>query len=263
MKLPALCTAMIGALIHAQAMALTAPAEKYIWANAPVVGGGFVSGIVTNPKFPVIYCRTDIGGAYRRDKSRGRWISISDWIDAEHWNYMGTESLALDAHDGNRVYIAAGMYTNEWAGNGAILASRNQGSTWQITPLAFKLGGNENGRNNGERLAVAVPMTETCFTWEHGTMGSGKVLTLPRIGIQSMLSQLSRVLRVRASSTSCLMPRAAPTGNQPRLFTRPLLINRRLSFRAWTWVKAGARLPALRQDSFHTGRHGTAIAISI
>ena len=37
---------------------------------------------------------------------------------------------------------------------GAILRSTDRGATFQRTPLPFKFGGNEQGRGNGERLAV-------------------------------------------------------------------------------------------------------------
>jgi photosystem II stability/assembly factor-like uncharacterized protein len=129
--------------------------EPYTWANVPILGGGFVSGIITHPtERGLIYARTDIGGAYRWDESIKRWIPLTDWTTIETWNYTGIESLAVDPKDPERVYIAAGTYTNDWAGNGAILRSRDRGKTWEMTDLPFKNGGNEDGRNAGERLAV-------------------------------------------------------------------------------------------------------------
>src|SRR5690606_25615592 len=53
-----------------------------------------------------------------------------------------------------RVYLAAGTYTHERAGNGAILRSADRGATFQRSDLPFKLGANELARGNGERLAV-------------------------------------------------------------------------------------------------------------
>jgi hypothetical protein len=73
----------------------------------------------------------------------------------EQWGYTGVVSLATDAVDPDRVYVAAGTYTNDWdPNNGAILRSRDRGATWRVTPLPFKLGGNMPGRGMGERLAV-------------------------------------------------------------------------------------------------------------
>src|SRR5574337_486996 len=67
---------------------------------------------------------------------------------------MGIESLALDPADPQRLYLAAGTYTTSQAGDAAILRSHDQGRHFERTDLPFKLGGNELGRGNGERLAV-------------------------------------------------------------------------------------------------------------
>ncbi|MBX6767902.1 MAG: xyloglucanase, partial [Actinomadura rubrobrunea] len=133
-----------------------AAAETYTWRNARIAGGGFVPGIVFSRKERnLIYARTDIGGAYRWDQSSRRWIPLLDWVGWDRWGYNGVVSLAADPVDADRVYVAAGMYTNGWdPNNGAILRSSDRGETWQVTPLPFKLGGNMPGRGMGERLAV-------------------------------------------------------------------------------------------------------------
>jgi photosystem II stability/assembly factor-like uncharacterized protein len=129
--------------------------EPYVWRNVEIVGGGFISGIVFSPKQPnLIYARTDIGGAYRWNPSARRWMPLTDWVGQPESNLLGIESLAPDPSDARRVYAAAGTYTQSWAGNGAILRSSDQGRTWQRTDMPFKMGGNEDGRSIGERLAV-------------------------------------------------------------------------------------------------------------
>ncbi|MET9883306.1 RICIN domain-containing protein [Streptomyces sp. NPDC006430] len=128
---------------------------RYTWHNAQIVGGGFVTGLVFNPaRKDLLYARTDIGGAYRWDATAAQWTSLTDWIGGSDWNLLGIESLATDPVDPNRLYLASGTYTNDWAGNGAILRSTDQGKTFQRTDLPFKLGGNEDGRSMGERLVV-------------------------------------------------------------------------------------------------------------
>ncbi|AWZ03994.1 carbohydrate-binding protein [Streptomyces sp. ICC1] len=139
---------------------------RYTWHNAQIVGGGFVTGLVFNPaRKDLLYARTDIGGAYRWDATAARWTSLTDWIGGADWNLLGIESLATDPVDPNRLYLASGTYTNDWAGNGAILRSRDQGRTFQRTDLPFKLGGNEDGRSMGERLVVDPS--------DHGTLYLG------------------------------------------------------------------------------------------
>ncbi|HXR46459.1 MAG TPA: xyloglucanase [Candidatus Limnocylindrales bacterium] len=128
------------------------PAESYSWHNVAIGGGGFVTGIVFHPRQKgLIYARTDVGGAYRWDDTTQRWIPLTDWIGPADVNFTGIESLAVDPSDPNRVYLAAGTYTR---GQAAILRSDDQGRTFQRAEVPFKMGANEIGRFNGERLAV-------------------------------------------------------------------------------------------------------------
>ncbi|WP_051963086.1 Ig-like domain-containing protein [Deinococcus misasensis] len=139
--------------------------QKYRWQNVEIVGGGFVPGIIFNPKEKdLIYARTDIGGAYRWDKTTNRWIQLLNWVGADDWGLSGVDSLATDPVDPNRVYLAVGTYTNDWdPNNGAILRSSDRGQTWQKTDLPFKVGGNMPGRGMGERLAIDPNKNSTLY----------------------------------------------------------------------------------------------------
>ena len=136
------------------------PAQKaaqvpYTWKNVQIVGGGFVDGVIFHPTAAdVRYARTDMGGAYRWDAAARRWQPILDWVPYKDLNLMGVESIAVDPSDPSRVYLACGTYTNPPTPNGAILRSNDRGRTFQRTDLPFKFGGNEDGRGNGERMAV-------------------------------------------------------------------------------------------------------------
>jgi xyloglucan-specific exo-beta-1,4-glucanase len=143
-------------LATAPAPAAGTPADAYNWRNVEIAGGGYVPGIIFNRKQPdLVYARTDIGGAYRWNAGTGRWVPLLDWVGWDHWGWNGVVSLASDPVDPNKVYAAAGMYTNSFdPNNGAILRSGDKGATWQASPLPFKLGGNMPGRGMGERLAV-------------------------------------------------------------------------------------------------------------
>lgn len=147
----------LGALALAGASALAAPPADmpYAWKPVAIVGGGFVDGIAFHPGVPgLAYARTDMGGAYRRDTATGPWQPLLDHLPLADVNLMGVESLAVDPHDPDAVYLACGTYTAATVPNGAVLRSRDRGRSWQRTALPFKLGGNEGGRGNGERLAV-------------------------------------------------------------------------------------------------------------
>lgn len=148
---------LLGALLLAGAHALAAPPADvpYHWRPVAIVGGGFVDGLAFQPAVPgLMYARTDMGGAYRRDTATGRWQPLLDHLPLVDVNLMGVESLAVDPHDPDALYLACGTYTNPAVPNGAVLRSSDRGRSWQRTDLPFKLGGNEGGRGNGERLAV-------------------------------------------------------------------------------------------------------------
>ncbi|HEV8247940.1 MAG TPA: hypothetical protein VGP93_19330, partial [Polyangiaceae bacterium] len=127
----------------------------YAWKGVAMLGGGFVTGIIFGPvKAGLVYARTDVGGAYRMNPDDGSWIALTDEFGRADSNYQGIESIAPDPIDANKVYLAVGTYTQAWAGPGAILRSNDQGKTFQVTTMSIKMGGNEDGRSNGERLGV-------------------------------------------------------------------------------------------------------------
>jgi photosystem II stability/assembly factor-like uncharacterized protein len=123
--------------------------QPYVWKSVTVVAGGFIPGIVYSTRQQgLMYCRCDIGSAYKSDNGGKTWIPLTDWNGVS--NYQGTESIAADPVDANRVYIAAGM----GPGPAAIMRSMDQGKTFQVVPIPVTMGGNSNGRGVGERLAV-------------------------------------------------------------------------------------------------------------
>ncbi len=145
----------VGVSLNSNA-ASNATAESYTWQNAQIGGGGYVVNVIfNNTEQDLIYARTDMGGAYRYNPTTEKWIPLTDMIGFDDWNNLGCDSLATDPVDTNRVYIAAGTYTNEWtSSNGCILRSTDKGDTWEVTELPFKMGANMLGRSMGERLTV-------------------------------------------------------------------------------------------------------------
>jgi photosystem II stability/assembly factor-like uncharacterized protein len=134
-----------------------APAIPYAWRNVVIGGGGFEPNIVFSPvEKGLAYLRTDMGGAYRWNPVSQRWIPLEDAL-AES-SYFGIESIAPDPRDSNTVYLAAGMYHG---GPAAILRSSDRGASWSVFPTPFKMGGNEDGRGLGERLAIDPKRTST------------------------------------------------------------------------------------------------------
>lgn len=151
-----------------------APVTPSGWRNVRIGGGGYVTGVVYHPTKPgVLYARTDMGGLYRYDAERSEWIQLLDWIGRTHAHHYGILSVALDPQDANKVYAMAGTNTDpSWAGQGALLRSKDAGQTWEqidLTGAAVSglagvwVGGNEEGRGAGERLVVDPNLGTTLF----------------------------------------------------------------------------------------------------
>ena len=143
----------------------------YVWKNAPIGGGGFVTGIITHQTSGDRYCRTDIGGAYRWDAANNKWIQLLDWLSESESGFYGVESMALDPQNPNNVYMLCGI---DYISNGrtAILKSTDKGNTFTYTDVTakFKTHGNGGGRSNGERLAVDPKNSNILFC---GTRSNG------------------------------------------------------------------------------------------
>ena len=71
-----------------------------------------------------------------------------DWIQGI--DFTGIESFAVDPADSNR-FILPQEFIHKACMD---IESDDQGRNWKQTEVPFKMGGNESGRFNGERLAV-------------------------------------------------------------------------------------------------------------
>lgn len=186
-KFPLLLALLGAALTCAPAIA-QAPATPYRWTNVKVGAGGYAPGIVFSPaERGLAYLRTDMGGAYRWDDRAKRWLPLQDANATS--SFMGIESIAPDPRDPNVVYVAAGINAGQPA---AILRSADRGRTWRTTQVPFAMGGNEDGRGMGERLAVDPNNTRRLFfgsrhdgLWRSDDAGAtwAKVAGFPHAGL--------------------------------------------------------------------------------
>lgn len=133
---------------------LSFPAEKYVWKNVIIGGGGYVTGIIACPTAKnLFYAKTDVGGAYRWNEEQQCWIPLTDWVNKSEMGYLGVESIAIDPQNPNRVYMSAGLEYYP-ATKPAIFYSDDYGDTFNKTVVPFMVHGNGYGRGVGERLIV-------------------------------------------------------------------------------------------------------------
>jgi hypothetical protein len=154
-----------GTAVSASAtISVTGTLPTYTFKNVSIVGGGFITGIVFHPtQQNVRYARTDIGGAYSWNQTTGSWVPLLDSFGRSQYNDMGVESIGLDPTDPQRLYLAVGMYADSFGSNGEFLLSDDEGSTFTTVAAPFKMGSNDNGRYDGERLSVDPNLPATIY----------------------------------------------------------------------------------------------------
>ncbi|MCM1154523.1 MAG: endoglucanase [Roseburia sp.] len=135
--------------------------ENYEYRNLPIPGGGYVTGFIYHEKKPgVFYIRTDIGGSYRFDMEKERWISLIDHVTMEDISETFPIALALDDAHPQRLYIACGI--NKEA-SGVLAVSEDYGEHFIYHKIPVLVHGNLNGRGTGYRLLVDKKDSDRLF----------------------------------------------------------------------------------------------------
>ena len=136
----------------------------YDWQQLRIGAGGYVTGLVAHPsRAGMLFARTDAGGAFRWDSSTGTWHQLlaADSVPdaADHPGDFSIESLAISPGSDDVVYVSVGNDYNPdpgapTVGTGRVLRSADGGQHWTTGGRIFFIGGNEDHRYLGERLAV-------------------------------------------------------------------------------------------------------------
>lgn len=124
----------------------------YQYRNLPIPGGGYVTGFLYSEREPdVLYIRTDIGGTYRFDANKQRWVSLIPHVTMEDLSETFPIALATDEERPGSLYIACGVNA---PGSGVLAVSEDYGESFVYEKLPVTIHGNLNGRGTGERLCV-------------------------------------------------------------------------------------------------------------
>jgi hypothetical protein len=192
------------------------PGPSYSFTNVKILAGGYIPGVYFHPtQQNLMYARTDIGGIYRWGPKDTQWVPLLDSLSDGFFN--GGDAIGLDPTDPNKLYVAVGLYSNSWAGNGEMLVSNDQGATFKTVPLGFKNGSNNPGRGMGDRIAVDPNLPSTVYfgtrqdglristdsgdTWPQAP-GLRVVTSVPIGGGNTMPMGVVSVLPIKSSGSS-------------------------------------------------------------
>ena len=131
-----------------------AASTSYNWKQLKIGGGGYVTGIVVHPTVQgLVYARTDVGGVYKLGPN-DTWQQLltTSAVPSLVGNDYNVESIAVSKSNAQTLYVAAG--DNLSSPTGRILKSTNQGQSFTDNGQRWTMGGNEDYRQGGERLAV-------------------------------------------------------------------------------------------------------------
>lgn len=141
------------------------------WKTVPLGGGGAVLGVIglkTGATSEVVYCRTDVGGAFRWSESDKGWLCITDKIidpsAADGSNLQGINGLAIDPANPDRVYVAAGLYSTVTPSGIYVTDDASASSpVWTVIHPTVRCSSNKEGKLFGERLVVDPNDSNTLY----------------------------------------------------------------------------------------------------
>ncbi len=146
-----LSLAVLFASLRLEAADLTG---SYTWKPMKIGGGGYIVGMdLSSAEKGLMYCRTDVSGAYRWEPATSTWKQLvtatsmpKEYVG--YGRYSGVDSIVTAPSEPNLVYMA---FKNQ------VFRSTDCGENWTATTFAnhkVKMDSNGEGRQEGERLGV-------------------------------------------------------------------------------------------------------------
>lgn len=124
------------------------------FSSVVIRGGGFVTGLAVEGEY--MYARTDVGGAYRFNKMEHRWeqlITTSSVPSGNRPSDYQVEGLGAAPSDPSTVYMLVGTTSADSPG-ARVLRSSDAGKNWTAVATDWYVGGNDEWRQSGSRIAV-------------------------------------------------------------------------------------------------------------
>ena len=141
-----------------------------------------------------MYARTDVGGAYRFDRDNQRWeqmLSTSTVTSDRDSSDYQVEALGAAPSDPTTVYMVVGA-TSENSKGARLLRSQDGGRSWTAHSTEWFVGGNDEYRQSGARIAVDPSDSRVLFV---GTRRDG--LQLSRDGGETWEPAMTPLLSTR------------------------------------------------------------------
>ncbi len=145
------------------------------WDTLKMGGAGFVSGIVAGNS--EMYLRTDVGGAYRYDYDRNRWVQLFDFINEDDRGLLSCKGIAIDPTDELTAYFLCGCayFSNAKT---VIYKTTDGGKTFSGVDVTehIQVHGNGDGRECIEPIAVDPDDPNTIYAGGDVTAGTSALI---------------------------------------------------------------------------------------
>ena len=138
-------------------------------------GAGFVSGIVAGQK--EMYLRTDVGGAYRYDYDKKRWVQLFGFINEDDRGLLSCKGIAIDPKDDMTAYFLCGCaYFSD--AKTVIYKTTDGGKTFTGVDVTehIQVHGNGDGRECIEPIAVDPDNPDTIYAGGDVTAGKSALI---------------------------------------------------------------------------------------
>lgn len=145
------------------------------WDTLRMGGAGFVSGIVRGKS--EMYLRTDVGGAYRYDYEKKRWVQLFGFINEDDRGLLSCKGIAIDPTDDLTAYFLCGCaYFSD--AKTAIFKTTDGGKTFTSVDVTehIQVHGNGDGRECIEPIAVDPDNPDTIYAGGDVTAGKSALI---------------------------------------------------------------------------------------
>ncbi|MFO8006740.1 MAG: sialidase, partial [Candidatus Brocadiia bacterium] len=219
MRIPRLKIVLLVLIVVASLAAWQAPARgytdltaSYVWKPMVIGGAGWDVGCWAHPtESGLVYCRSDVGGAYRWNETTGTWknivtsASMPQPTGGYFGNYSGADSIVGAPSDPNVAYMAKPS-----GGSGQVFRSTDRGDTWSLPgSLGVTMEPNGAGRQEGERLAVDPADANVVY---YGSVADGLWVTTDGAATWSQVSAIPVGTAEHGVSTVVFDPTSGTTG---------------------------------------------------